>query len=128
MKGFGDFVLNDIDLKAVDLFLKTAKKEIKKGNRYFVINRVVYYDDKKISAKNALGELGILNIEEVWNYILKLNAKDCFRISRDYDLKRDYNDDMYEFIIIVNRIKTYIKLTINNKGTVCLSFHKSNRN
>ncbi len=116
-----------INLNYVELFLKTAKREIKKGNRYFVLNRTVKYDNKVISAKKALLELGLSKVEDIWMYVLDLESRDCIGIGRDYDYKRDYNDDMYEFIKYISGIKTYIKLTINNRGTVCLSFHKSDR-
>lgn len=119
--------MNAVNLNDVEIFLKTAKKEIKKGNRKFVINRFVKYDGKEISAKVALLELGITNQRQIWSYILDLTVDDCFRISRDYDIKRDNNDYMYEFIKCINGIKTYIKLTINERGTLCLSFHKSDR-
>lgn len=120
-------MLSNIDLEAVDLFLKTAFREIKKGNCYLV-NRKVSYDNKVVTSFEALTDLGILNRKYIWDYILKLTSNDCIGISRDHDYKRDYNDDMYEFVMNVNGIETYIKLTINNRGTVCLSFHKSNRN
>lgn len=119
--------VSDVDLKAVDLFLKTVTREIKKGNCYFVINRKVHYNNRVISAREALAELGILRTSQIWEYVLNLNVKDCFRISKDYDFKRDYNDDMYEFVTYINGIKTYIKLTLNSKNVVCLSFHKSDR-
>lgn len=113
-----------IDEKAVELFLRTAFKEIKKGNCYLV-NRNVFYDGKSVSSFEALSDLSIKSKKDIWNYVLELLPSDCIGISRDYDFKRDYNDDMYEFLKEINGIKTYIKLTINNRGTICLSFHKS---
>lgn len=116
----------NIDLDVVESFLKIVRRDVLKGNVHFV-NRQVHYGDKRISSYQALLDLGIRNKKELWKYILNLSPTDCIKISRDYDFSRDYNDDMYEFIIFINSIKIYIKLTINNRGTLCLSFHKSDR-
>ena len=43
----------------------------------------------------------------------------------DHDRWRDYNSEMYKFIKKINGKDVYIKLTINRKGLLCLSFHES---
>lgn len=120
-------MIANIDYSAVELFLKTAKKDILKGNMYFVGYRDVSYDGKKVNAKQALLDLNITKISQLWDVVLRLKVNECINISHDYDFKRDFNDDMYEFLTFVNDVKTYIKLTINDKGTLCLSFHKSSK-
>lgn len=111
---------------AADLFLKSVKRFVNSG-LWKIISRKVSYDGKTVDWKQALVDLGIVNVKDAAYYLTNLKAQECFNISKDHDYKRDNNDDMYEFITYVNGIKTYIKLTINNFGVVCLSFHKSNR-
>lgn len=113
-----------VDIESVELFLRTAKREIAKGNRKFVGYRMVNYDNKTVSAKQALLDLGITKEKQIWEYILKLEASDCVKIEKDRDFTRDNNDEFYVFEILVHAIRTYVKLTINDKGVLCLSFHK----
>ena len=113
-----------VDIESVELFLRTAKREIAKGNRKFVGYRMVNYDNKTVSAKQALLDLGITKEKQIWEYILKLEAIDCVKIEKDRDFTRDNNDEFYVFEILVHAIRTYVKLTINDKGVLCLSFHK----
>lgn len=119
--------MKDIDKVAVRFFLSAVKREINKGNWYLVPRNNIVYDGKTVNYKQALLDLGIVNKKQIATYISNLDINDCFDISHDYNLGKDYNDDMYEFITYVNNIKTYVKLTINNYGVLCISFHKSNR-
>ena len=121
----GGFMLSTLDKYAVDNFLKLCKKEIKIGNRKFISLRKVVIKGSVMSAYDALYNLGINDEKEMWNYILNLEVKDCIDVSFDYDASRDYNSEMYEFIIYINNTKVYIKLTYRNK-VICLSFHESN--
>ena len=116
-----------IDNVVVESFLKTVKREIKKGNRSFVGHRNVCSNGKVISAKQALLDIGIVKIKEIWDVILNLEVSDCFRISMDYDKTRDMNSEIFEFIKVYNKLNVYIKLLINDRGVVCLSFHISNK-
>lgn len=108
------------DIESVEMFLKTAKREIAKGNRY----RSVTYDNKTVSAKQALLDLGITKEKQIWEYILNLEASNCVKIEKDRDFTRDNNDEFYVFEVLVHEIRTYVKLTINDRGVLCLSFHK----
>ena len=119
-------MLSSLDISVVNCFLVTAKKEIERNNVYFVGYRNVSYDNKIVNAKQALLDIGIVKVSEIWNYIKELKSNDCFRISRDRDFSRDFNSEIYEFKRIINRKNVYIKLTINNKGLLCLSFHINN--
>lgn len=117
--------LSEISKQAIKPFLNLCKREIKKGNYDFIRTRLVKVNGKYISARKALVDIGIFKEREIWKYILNLEEKDCIDVSNDYDSKRDFNTEMYEFIIYINGKKVYIKLTYRNK-VVCLSFHESN--
>ena len=119
-------MLDILDKKAVSIFLKIAVKEINNGNTLFVGYRTVISNGKRINAKQALLDIGINNQKEIWSHIKTLEVKDCFRISRDRDSKRDFNCEIFEFKKVINRKIVYIKLTINNRGLLCLSFHLDN--
>lgn len=119
-------MLSSLDLAAVNSFLITARKEIDKNNAYFVYYRNVKSGNKVVNARQALLDIGIIKISEIWNHIKELQPRDCFRISRDRDFDRDFNAEIYEFKKIINRRNVYIKLTINDKGLLCISFHIDN--
>lgn len=119
-------MLSSLDLAAVNSFLITARKEIDKNNAYFVYYRNVKSGNKVVNARQALIDIGIIKISEIWNHIKELQPSDCFRISRDRDFSRDFNAEIYEFKKIINRKNVYIKLTINDKGLLCISFHIDN--
>ena len=119
-------MLSSLDLAVVNAFLITARREIDKNNAYFVYYRNVKSGNKVVNARQALLDIGIIKISEIWNYIKELQPSDCFRISRDRDFSRDFNAEIYEFKKIINRKNVYIKLTINDKGLLCISFHIDN--
>lgn len=119
-------MLSSLDLAAVNSFLITARKEIDKNNAYFVYYRNVKSGNKVVNARQALLDIGIIKISEIWNHIKELQPSDCFRISRDRDFSRDFNTEIYEFKKNINRKNVYIKLTINDKGLLCISFHINN--
>ncbi len=117
--------MENIDKIAVDFFLRTVKREINKGNWYLVPRNNIKYEGKIVNYKQALLDLGIVNKKQIVYYLTSLKTTDCFNISRDHDKRRDYNDDIYEFKVMIKGIETYIKLTLNDRGAVCISFHKS---
>ena len=119
-------MLGSLDLAVVNLFLITARREIDKNNAYFVYYRNVKSGNKVVNARQALLDIGIIKISEIWNYIKELQPSDCFRISRDRDFSKDFNAEIYEFKKIINRKNVYIKLSINDKGLLCISFHIDN--
>ena len=119
-------MLSVLDSNTVSVFLKMARKEIDNNNVYFVGYRTVESNGRIINAKQALLDIGISNKKEIWKYVKSLEVSDCFRISRDRDFKRDFNSEIFEFKKIINKKDVYIKLTINNRGLLCLSFHLDN--
>ena len=80
---------------------------------------------KKISAKQALIDIGIMKVQDIWNYILELEADDCIKVDRDHDYSRDMNSEVYIFRKKINSKIVYIKLTMNDRGIICISFHES---
>lgn len=116
--------LNNINKKAIELFLKICRKEIAKGNCHF-INRTLKINGYKIDAKQALLDLGIMKRNQIWQHILELKINDCIKIDFDYDKKRDNNTEIYIFKKIINRKDVYIKLTMRPSGIICISFHES---
>lgn len=117
--------LSKLDEFAVNAFLNTSKKLIHENKRQFIWYRRLVINGKEISAKQALYEIGIFHEKELWNYILELNSTDLIKIEMDRDSHRDYNSEMFVFIKKINCKDVYIKLTINRKGLLCLSFHES---
>lgn len=118
-------MIKQLDLESIDIFLKLCKKEISKGNCYFIGYRKLMIGGKYISAKQALIDIGIMNTKEIWMHICSLNKYDCIKIDRDYDMLRDRNSEIFVFKKYINNILAYIKLTINERGVICISFHKS---
>ena len=118
-------MLSILDLSTVDLFLKTCEIEIKKKNCYFVGYRKINMNGKIISAKQALIDIGIMKEKDIWNHVLTLEKTDCIKIERDRDLFRDMNSEVYIFKKNINRKIVYIKLTMNDRGIICISFHES---
>jgi hypothetical protein len=116
-----------IDLKAVTYFLSAVRKEILKGNFKLEPRRDIDIGSRIVTFKQALVDLSIFTIDEVKARILKLDPNECIDISFDYDKRRDFNSEIYEFVTYVNGIKTYIKMTLNEKGVLCLSFHRSKK-
>ena len=112
---------------AVDTFLKICQREIKKGKCYFVGDRKIKSKNHYVSAKQALLDLGIMRKEEIWNYVLQLTKKDCIKVDFDYDLKRDFNSEMYIFKKEIHSKIAYIKLTMRPSGIICLSFHEDSK-
>lgn len=122
-------MITTLDNTAVKSFLKIAKELIRR-KKYKIIPRTYNLDDVRVNYKEAIIRIGIIRIESIWNYILELKEEDCFRISKDIDLSRDTNSEVFEFIKVINGKRVYIKLTLKNDGddkVICLSFHESTR-
>lgn len=117
-------MLTSLDISTVDSFLNICKREIKKGNCFFVGYRNLKINGKFVSAKQALIDIGIMKISDIWKCVINLNCNDCVKIGRDYDSSRDMNSEVYVFKKMINGNLVYIKLTLNDRGVVCISFHK----
>ncbi len=117
--------LSKIDEFAVNAFLNTSKKLIHENKKQFIWYRELKINGKILTAKQALYDIGIFHEKEIWNYILELNPTELIKIEMDRDSHRDYNSEIFVFIKKINSKDIYIKLTINRKGLLCLSFHES---
>ncbi len=117
--------LSKLDEFAVNSFLITAKKLIHENKKQFVWYRELKINGKILTVKQALYDIGIFHEKELWNYILELNPTELIKIEMDRDSHKDYNSEMFVFIKKINDKDIYIKLTINRKGLLCLSFHES---
>ena len=118
-------MLNTLDLDTVKTFLRTCKSEINKRNCYFIGYRKININGKIISAKQALIDIGIMKEKDIWNHILSLETEDCVKIDRDRDYSRDMNSEVYILKKNINQKIVYIKLTMNSRGIICISFHES---
>lgn len=118
-------MLSTLDIDAVSSFLKICKREIQKRNCYFVGYRAININGKKLFAKQALIDIGIMKIDDIWKYILDLETNDCIKVDRDCDYSRDMNSEVYIFHKKINSKIVYIKLTMNDRGVICISFHES---
>lgn len=122
-------MLATLDKTALKSFLKESKILIKRKRRT-IIPRDYDINGEKVYYIQAILDIGLLSKEQIWDYIIDLKEEECFRISNDYDLSRDFNSEMFEFIKIINGKRVYIKLTLKggeNDKILCLSFHESNR-
>ena len=117
--------LTKLDEFAVNAFLNTSKRLIHENKKEFAWYRRLDINGKVISARQALYDIGILNEKQLWNYVLELTSSELLYIDMDYDRRRDFNSEMYIFIKKINGTDVYIKLTINRRGLLCLSFHES---
>ena len=68
----GGKMLGTLNLDAVNSFLNTCRKEIKKGNHYFVGYRKININGKKISAKQALIDIGIMKEKDIISIFLSI--------------------------------------------------------
>lgn len=118
-------MLSLLDKLSVKDFLIICKKEIKKGNCYFVADRMLKVNNTYKNAKQLLIDIGIMKINQIWERILTLNVSDCVKVDFDYDKRRDTNSEIFVFKKMINNKNVYIKLTMNEKGIICISFHES---
>ena len=55
-------MLSTLDIDSVNSFLKICRSKIKKENCYFVGYRIININGKRISAKQALIDIGIMKV------------------------------------------------------------------
>ena len=119
-------MLSLLDKLSVKDFLIICKKEIKKGNCYFVADRMLKVNNTYKNAKQLLIDIGIMKINQIWEHILTLNVSDCVKVDFDYEKRRDTNSEIFVFKKMINNKNVYIKLILsNNSIIICISFHES---
>lgn len=108
---------------SVIAFLSEIKKLIASGRWNFVRRTYNLTDGSTQTYLQALFELDIDHPNDVQNEILKLTPLDYFSGPED---DRDRNDGTKFWIFkkTINGNTSYIKLKIDERGCVCVSFHK----
>lgn len=119
----GDDALTNIDVKRA--FLREAKQLISVGKKDFIKRTYNNPSREQIRWIEALGEIGLTDLSQVWDEILKLTPNDCID-GPIQDVGRPQDGDViWVFKKDINDVQTYIKLRIDTgRGCVCLSFHK----
>lgn len=116
----------ETDIDIVKNFLKTVRNCIRKRKMILVNRNHIDIGGKIVNTKQALADLE-MSIPDMWKVVNNLTVEDFIRVSFDYDIKRDNNSEMVEFVKEIKNNKVYIKLTVDEiRGLVCLSFHRSN--
>lgn len=105
-------------------FLREAKKLISEGRTDLIPRTYNHPSGRKINWKEALLEIGLRNPSQMWDEALKLTPNDyfdgpCADVNRPKEGKV-----IWIFKKEINDVLTYIKLKIDHRGCVCLSFHK----
>lgn len=101
-------------LADVRLFLLFAKQAVSEKKRIFLKRNI-----------DCLGELGLTSIEDAWREVLTLTPSHYFR-GPCPDVTRSEGTMVWEFKKNVNGTLIYIKLKFDERGCVCMSFHKDN--
>ncbi|OLS39154.1 hypothetical protein [Bacillus sp. MRMR6] len=105
-------------------FLREAKQLISIGKKDFIPRTYSHPSGSKVKWKEALLHIGLTQPNQVWDEVLKLTPSDyidgpCIDNDRPNDGKT-----IWIFKKEVNGFLTYIKMKIDHRGCVCLSFHE----
>lgn len=105
-------------------FLREAKQLISRGKKDFIKRTYDHPSGRKVRWIEALFEIGLTGVDQCWDEALKLTPNDyvdgpCVDNDRPQDGKV-----IWIFKKEVNGVLTYIKMKIDHRGCVCLSFHK----
>ncbi|VEF47276.1 Uncharacterised protein [Bacillus freudenreichii] len=105
-------------------FLTETKKLISIGKTDFIPRTYDHPSGKSIKWKEALMDIGLTSTNQIWDEIIKLTPSDyidgpCIDADRPKDGKT-----IWIFKKHIAGVLTYIKLKIDHRGCVCLSFHK----
>lgn len=117
----GGMLLSDQAKKA---FLREAKRLISEGQIDFIKRTYDHPLGHKVKWKEAFLEIGLRSPQQAWREILRLSPNHYIEGPViDNDRLQD-GKVLWIFKKEVNGVLTYIKLKIDNRGCVCLSFHK----
>lgn len=105
-------------------FLHDAKKLISCGKKDFIKRTYLNSNGETVRWIEALFEIGLTEVKQVWDEVLDLTTADYFEgPSMDIDRPQDGNV-IWVFKKEINDVITYIKLKIDRRGCVCISFHE----
>ncbi|MFD1415364.1 hypothetical protein [Oceanobacillus jeddahense] len=112
---------NNIDITT---FLRKAKQLISNGKKDFIKRTYDHPSGRKVKWVEALLEIGLTSPNQCWGEVLLLTPNDyvegpCVDRNRPGD-----GNVIWVFKKEVNGSLTYIKMKIDKRGCVCLSFHK----
>ncbi|MGL4821249.1 MAG: hypothetical protein ACRC5C_14950 [Bacilli bacterium] len=103
-------------------FLREAKQRISVGQRDFIKRTYTHPSGRTVKWIEALMDIGLTDLGQCWQEILDLGPE-------HYDsgphVDRDFSQHtVWVFKKEINGRLTYIKLKIDERGCVCLSFHE----
>ena|SRR5690625_4359509 len=105
-------------------FLRKAKQLISVGKRDFIKRTYDHPSGKKVKWIEALLDIGLTSPEQMWDETLQLTPND-YREGPVVDNNRPWEGTViWIFKKEVNGVLAYIKMKIDNRGCVCLSFHE----
>jgi hypothetical protein len=105
-------------------FLREAKQLISRGKKDFIKRTYDHPNGHKVRWIEALLDIGLTNPTQAWDEVLKLVPNDCVDgPCIDSDRPED-GKVIWIFKKDINGVLTYIKMKIDHRGCVCLSFHK----
>ncbi|MEI2460873.1 hypothetical protein NSS90_06660 [Bacillus sp. PS93] len=105
--------------------MKEAKRLISSGKKDFIKRTYDHPSGKKVKWIEALMDIGLTEISQVWNETLTLTPNHCVA-GPIVDVDRKHEGKViWVFKKDVNGDQVYIKMKIDKRrGCVCLSFHK----
>lgn len=105
-------------------FLREAKRLISEGKRDFIKRTYDHPSGKKVKWIEAILEIGLTDIEQVWYEVLLLTPSD-YKYGPEIDDGRPRDGKViWIFKKTINSKLTYIKLKTDKRGCVCISFHE----
>lgn len=105
-------------------FLLDVKKLVSSDKKDFIKRSYRDSEGKTIRWIEALLTIGLTEISQVWDEILDLAISDFHEgPCLDHDRPND-GKIIWIFKKEINEKQTYIKLKIDKRGCVCLSFHE----
>lgn len=113
--------MTNVNAKA---FLREAKQLISCGKKDFIKRTYCHPSGKKIRWIEALLEIGLTQPNQAWDEVLRLTPNDCIDGPCIDNDRPGNGKTIWIFKKEVNGVLTYIKIKIDHRGCVCLSFHK----
>lgn len=103
-------------------FLNIVKCKVSSKDCEFVTREYTNSKGQKVSWRQALSDLEIIGMEQVWYEVMNLSTNNYVG-----GPENDHNgspEKIWIFKKEVNKMPAYIKLKIDRRGCVCLSFHE----
>jgi hypothetical protein len=111
--------------KTLIAFLVEAKKLISDGKKDFIKRTYTHPTGRIVRWKEALLDIGLTNPTQAWDEILRLSPGHYLDGPCEDTDRPNGKKDIWIFKKEVNGVQVYIKLKIDTRGCVCLSFHEA---